>query len=192
MRLLEERIRRDGVVKSDQVLKADSFLNHQMDIGLFREMARQWHRDFADAPINKVLTVEASGIGIAAVVAEEFGVPAVFAKKSESINIDGTFYATRVRSFTHQRVYSVIVSTRFLGPDDHVLIVDDFMANGCAMDGLLQICDAAGATVEGVGIAIEKGFQPGGDRLRQRGIRVDSLAIVDSMDPQTGDITFRD
>lgn len=191
MRLLEERIRRDGVVKSDQVLKVDSFLNHQMDIGLFREMARQWHRDFADAPINKVLTVEASGIGIAAVVAEEFGVPAVFAKKSESINIDGTFYATRVRSFTHQRVYSVIVSTRFLGPDDHVLIVDDFMANGCAMDGLLQICDAAGATVEGVGIAIEKGFQPGGDRLRQRGIRVDSLAIVDSMDPQTGDITFR-
>lgn len=192
MRLLEERIRRDGVVKSDQVLKVDSFLNHQMDIGLFREMARQWHRDFADAPINKVLTVEASGIGIAAVVAEEFGVPAVFAKKSESINIDGTFYATRVRSFTHQRVYSVIVSTRFLGPDDHVLIVDDFMANGCAMDGLLQICDAAGATVEGVGIAIEKGFQPGGDRLRQRGIRVDSLAIVDSMDPQTGDIAFRD
>lgn len=192
MRLLEERIRRDGVVKSDQVLKVDSFLNHQMDIGLFREMGRQWHRDFADAPINKVLTVEASGIGIAAVVAEEFGVPAVFAKKSESINIDGTFYATRVRSFTHQRVYSVIVSTRFLGPDDHVLIVDDFMANGCAMDGLLQICDAAGATVEGVGIAIEKGFQPGGDRLRQRGIRVDSLAIVDSMDPQTGDITFRD
>jgi xanthine phosphoribosyltransferase len=192
VRLLEERIRRDGVVKSDQVLKVDSFLNHQMDIGLFREMARQWHRDFADAPINKVLTVEASGIGIAAVVAEEFGVPAVFAKKSESINIDGTFYATRVRSFTHQRVYSVIVSTRFLGPDDHVLIVDDFMANGCAMDGLLQICDAAGATVEGVGIAIEKGFQPGGDRLRQRGIRVDSLAIVDLMDPQTGDITFRD
>lgn len=192
MRLLEERIRRDGVVKSDQVLKVDSFLNHQMDIGLFREMARQWHRDFADAPINKVLTVEASGIGIAAVVAEEFGIPAVFAKKSESINIDGTFYATRVRSFTHQRVYSVIVSTRFLGPDDHVLIVDDFMTNGCAMDGLLQICDAAGATVEGVGIAIEKGFQPGGDRLRQRGIRVDSLAIVDSMDPQTGDITFRD
>lgn len=191
MRLLEERIRRDGVVKSDQVLKVDSFLNHQMDIGLFREMARQWHRDFADAPISKVLTVEASGIGIAAVVAEEFGVPAVFAKKSESINIDGTFYATRVRSFTHQRGYSVIVSTRFLGPDDHVLIVDDFMANGCAMDGLLQICDAAGATVEGVGIAIEKGFQPGGDRLRQRGIRVDSLAIVDSMDPQTGDITFR-
>jgi xanthine phosphoribosyltransferase len=192
VRLLEERIRRDGVVKSDQVLKVDSFLNHQMDIGLFRAMARQWHRDFADAPINKVLTIEASGIGIAAVVAEEFGVPAVFAKKSESINIDGTYYATSVRSFTHQRVYSVIVSTRFLGPDDHVLVIDDFMANGCAMDGLLQICDAAGATVEGVGIAIEKGFQPGGDRLRQRGIRVDSLAIVESMDPQTGDITFRD
>ncbi|MCI1998619.1 xanthine phosphoribosyltransferase [Olsenella porci] len=192
MRLLEERIRRDGVVKSDQVLKVDSFLNHQMDIGLFRAMARQWRQDFADAPINKVLTIEASGIGIAAVVAEEFGVPAVFAKKSESINIDGTYYATSVRSFTHQRVYSVIVSTRFLGPDDHVLVIDDFMANGCAMDGLLQICDAAGATVEGVGIAIEKGFQPGGDRLRQRGIRVDSLAIVESMDPQTGDITFRD
>jgi xanthine phosphoribosyltransferase len=179
-------------VKSDQVLKVDSFLNHQMDVGLFGEMARQWRQDFADAPINKVLTIEASGIGIAAVVAEEFGVTAVFAKKSESINIDGTYYATSVRSFTHQRVYSVIVSTRFLGPDDHVLVIDDFMANGCAMDGLLQICDAAGATVEGVGIAIEKGFQPGGDRLRQRGIRVDSLAIVESMDPQTGDITFRD
>ncbi len=192
MRLLEERIRRDGVVKSDQVLKVDSFLNHQMDVGLFGEMARQWRQDFADAPINKVLTIEASGIGIAAIVAEEFGVPVVFAKKSESINIDGTYYATSVRSFTHQRVYSVIVSTRFLGPDDHVLVIDDFMANGCAMDGLLQICDAAGATVEGVGIAIEKGFQPGGDRLRQRGIRVDSLAIVESMDPQTGDITFRD
>ena len=191
MKLLEERIKADGVVKSDQVLKVDSFLNHQMDIGLFRQMARQWRDDFRDAPINKVLTIEASGIAIAAIVAEELGVPVVFAKKSQSVNLDGTVYSTRITSFTHKRVYDVIVSAKFLGPNDHVLIIDDFMANGCAMDGLVEICEAAGATVEGIGIAVEKGFQPGGDSLRKRGYRVDSLAIVESMDSETGEIAFR-
>ena len=192
MKLLEERIKADGVVKSDQVLKVDSFLNHQMDIGLFRQMARQWRDDFRDAPINKVLTIEASGIAIAAIVAEELGVPVVFAKKSQSVNLDGTVYSTRITSFTHKREYDVIVSAKFLGPDDHVLIIDDFMANGCAMDGLVEICEAAGATVEGIGIAVEKGFQPGGDSLRKRGYRVDSLAIVESMDSETGEIAFRE
>lgn len=191
MELLEERIRQDGAVKSDQVLKVDSFLNHQIDLGLLRAMARQWREDFSDAPINKVLTIEASGIALAAVVAEELGVPAVFAKKSQSVNLDGTMYATQITSFTHGRVYDVIVSTKFLGEDDHVLIVDDFMANGCAMEGLLGICEAAGATVEGIAIAVEKGFQPGGDRLREKGYRVDSLAIVEAMDPATGEIRFR-
>ncbi len=191
VKLLEDRIRHDGTVKSDQVLKVDSFLNHQIDLGLLRTMAHQWCEDFKDAPINKVLTIEASGIAIAAVVAEEFGVPVVFAKKSQSVNLDGTVYATQITSFTHGRVYDVIVSTKFLGKDDHVLIVDDFMANGCAMEGLLEICQAAGAKVEGIGIAVEKGFQPGGDRLRERGYRVDSLAIIESMDPVTGQITFR-
>lgn len=192
VKLLEERIKADGVVKSDQVLKVDSFLNHQMDIGLFRQMARQWRHDFDGAPINKVLTIEASGIAIAAIVAEEFGVPVVFAKKSQSVNLDGTVYSTRITSFTHKREYDVIVSAKFLGPDDHVLIIDDFMANGCAMDGLVEICEAAGATVEGIGIAVEKGFQPGGDSLRKRGYRVDSLAIVESMDSETGEIAFRE
>ncbi|OFK22396.1 MULTISPECIES: xanthine phosphoribosyltransferase [Olsenella] len=191
MKLLEERISRDGVVKSGQVLKVDSFLNHQMDIGLFREMARQWRRDFSDVPINKVLTIEASGIAIAAIVAEEFGVPCVFAKKSQSVNLDGTVYATRITSFTHKRVYDVIVSSKYLGEGDHVLIIDDFMANGCAMDGLVEICRAAGAVIEGIGIAVEKGFQPGGEKLRSQGYRVDSLAIVDEMDPDTGAIVFR-
>lgn len=191
MKELEERIRRDGVVKSSQVLKVDSFINHQMDVDLFRDMAKQWHKDFADAPINKILTIEASGIGIAAVAATEFGVPAVFAKKSQSINLDGDVFSTKIKSFTHGRVYDVIVSKKFLGPDDHVLIVDDFLANGCAMDGLLDICKVAGATVEGIGIAVEKGFQPGGKHLRDEGYRVDSLAIVESMDPETNEIEFR-
>lgn len=191
MKLLEERIKADGIVKSDQVLKVDSFLNHQMDIGLFRQMARQWRDDFRDAPVNKVLTIEASGIAIAAIVAEELGVPVVFAKKSQSVNLDGIVYSTRITSFTHKHVYDVIVSAKFLGPNDHVLIIDDFMANGCAMGGLVEICEAAGATVEGIGIAVEKGFQPGGDSLRRRGYRVDSLAIVESMDSETGEIAFR-
>lgn len=192
MRLLEERIRRDGIVVDGDVLKVDSFINHQMDVGLFQEMARQWHEDFAVAPVNKILTIEASGIGIAAIVAAEFGVPAVFAKKSQSINLTGEVLTAKVTSFTHRRTYDVIVSRRFLGPADHVLIVDDFLANGCAIDGLVEICRQAGATVEGVGIAVEKGFQPGGARLRGEGLRVDSLAIVEAMDPATGTIAFRE
>jgi len=192
MKLLEERIRQDGVIKNGQVLKVDSFLNHQMDVQLFCAMAKEWHEHFKDAPINKVLTIEASGIGIAAVVAEEFGVPVVFAKKGQSINLDGTVYATRIQSFTHQRIYDVIVSHKFIGPEDHVLLIDDFMANGCAMDGLIEICEAAGATIEGIGIAVEKGFQGGGDNLRARGFIVDSLAIIESMDAQTGEIVFRE
>ena len=191
VKLLEERIARDGVVKSDGVLKVDSFLNHQMDVGLFNEMGKEFKRLFADAPINKVLTIEASGIGIAAIVAQHFNAPVVFAKKAQSINLDGEMYTTKIESFTHRRVYDVIVSKKFLGPDDHVLIIDDFLANGAALTGLLEIADAAGATVEGIGIAIEKGFQPGGALLRKRGYRLESLAIVDAMDPETGRIEFR-
>lgn len=190
MKLLEERIRKDGVVKEGGVLKVDSFLNHQLDVGLFQEMARQWHEDFAGKPVNKILTIEASGIGIAAIVACEFGVPVVFAKKSQSINIDGTVYATQVHSFTHGNDNNVIVSAKFIGPEDHVLLIDDFMANGAAMQGLIEICEAAGATVEGIGIAIEKGFQGGGERIRKLGYEVDSLAIVSSMDAETGEIEF--
>ena len=191
MELLEERIRRDGVVKSEGVLKVDGFLNHQMDINLFNEMGKELKRLFADAPINKILTIEASGIGIAAVVAQHFDVPVVFAKKSQSINLDGDVYSTKIQSFTHQRIYDVIVSKKFLGPDDHVLIIDDFLANGCALNGLIELVDGAGATVEGIGIAIEKGFQPGGDELREAGYDLRSLAIVEAMDPDSGAIEFR-
>lgn len=191
MELLEERIRRDGVVKKGGVLKVDAFLNHRMDVGLFDEMAQEWQRLFSGSPINKILTIEASGIGIAAVTALRFGVPVVFAKKTQSINLDGTMYSTRIHSFTHNREYDVIVSTRFLGPGDHVLIIDDFLANGAALRGLLEICESAGATVEGIGIAIEKGFQPGGDDLRTAGYNIQSLAIVEAMDPETGAIEFR-
>lgn len=191
MKALEDRILQDGVVKDGQVLKVDSFINHQMDVQLFKQMAQQWKSDFADAPINKIMTIEASGIGIAAIVAAEFGLPAVFAKKSQSINLDGSVYTTKIHSFTHQRDYDVIVSKKYIGPGDHVLIVDDFLANGCAVNGLIELCEAAGATVEGVGIAIEKGFQPGGAELRGRGYRVDSLAIVESMNAETGEIEFR-
>lgn len=191
MKLLEERIRRDGTVKAGNVLKVDSFLNHQMDIDLFNEMGKEWARLFADRPINKILTVEASGIGIACVAAQHFHVPVVFAKKTQSLNIDGEVYSTKIESFTHKRVYDVIVSKKFLNPDDHILIIDDFLANGCALEGLIDIVNKAGATVEGIGIAVEKGFQKGGDLIRSRGIRVESLAIVESMDDQTGEITFR-
>ncbi len=191
MKLLEDRIRRDGTVKSGDVLKVDAFLNHQMDVELFDAMAAEWQRAFAGKPINKILTIEASGIGIAAVAGARFGVPVVFAKKSQSINLDGTVYATRIKSFTHGRTFDVIVSMRYIGPDDHVLIIDDFLANGCALNGLIEICESAGATVEGIGIAIEKGFQPGGDDLRQRGYDLQSLAIVESMDAATGEIVFR-
>lgn len=191
MELLEERIRRDGVVKSEGVLKVDGFLNHQMDINLFNEMSKELKRLFADAPINKILTIEASGIGIAAVVAQHFNVPVVFAKKSQSINLDGDVYSTKIQSFTHQRIYDVIVSKKFLNADDHVLLIDDFLANGCALNGLIDLVEDAGATVEGIGIAVEKGFQPGGDDLRRRGYHLESLAIVQSMNPETGEIEFR-
>ena len=191
MRLLEDRIRRDGIVREGNVLKVDSFINHQMDIPLFREMAKEWKRLFAGKPINKVLTIEASGIGIAAVVASEFDVPVVFAKKSMSINLDYDNYETKIQSFTHKKIYNVIVSKKFLTPEDHVLIIDDFLANGCALRGLLEICESAGATVEGIGIAIEKGFQPGGDELREAGYDLRSLAIVEAMDPDSGAIEFR-
>ena len=191
MELLEERIRRDGVVKSEGVLKVDGFLNHQMDINLFNEMGKELKRLFADAPINKILTIEASGIGIAAVVAQHFNVPVVFAKKSQSINLDGDVYSTKIQSFTHQRIYDVIVSKKFLNADDHVLLIDDFLANGCALNGLIDLVEDAGAPVEGIGIAVEKGFQPGGDDLRRRGYHLESLAIVQSMNPETGEIEFR-
>lgn len=191
MKLLEERIQRDGIVKEGNVLKVDSFLNHQMDIDLFNEMGKEWAGLFAGCPINKILTVEASGIGIACVAAQHFHAPVVFAKKTQSLNIDGDVYSTKIESFTHKRVYDVIVSRKFLSPEDHVLIIDDFLANGCALEGLLQIVHDAGATVEGVGIAVEKGFQKGGDMIRSKGVRVESLAIVESMDAQTGEIVFR-
>lgn len=192
MKLLEERIRKDGSVKDGDVLKVDSFINHQMDVALFRAMGKEFKRLFADRPVNKILTIEASGIGIAAVVAEEFDVPVVFAKKAKSINLDGESYTTKIQSFTHQRVYDVIVSKKFLSSEDHILIVDDFMANGCAVNGLIDLIQSAGATVEGVGIAIEKGFQAGGKLIRDKGIRVESLAIIESMDAATGEIVFRD
>ena len=191
MKLLEERIREDGVVKEGNVLKVDSFLNHQMDIDLFNEMGKEWARLFADRPITKILTVEASGIGIACVAAQHFHVPVVFAKKTQSLNIDGEVYSTKIQSFTHKKIYDVIVSKKFIKPEDHILIIDDFLANGCALEGLLQIVEDAGATVEGIGIAVEKGFQKGGDLIREKGVRVESLAIVESMDAATGEIVFR-
>jgi len=191
MKLLEERIIRDGKVKQGGVLKVDSFLNHQMDVALFNAMGEEFKRLFADRPVNKILTIEASGIGIACVTAQHFNVPVVFAKKAQSINLDGEMLVTKIQSFTHQRVYDVIVSKKFLGPGDHVLIIDDFLANGCAVEGLIDLIRSAGAVVEGVGIAIEKGFQRGGEALRSRGIRVESLAIIESMDDKTGEITFR-
>ena len=191
MKLLEERIREDGVVKEGNVLKVDSFLNHQMDIELFNEMGKEWARLFADRPVTKILTVEASGIGIACVAAQHFHVPVVFAKKTQSLNIDGEVYSTKIQSFTHKKIYDVIVSKKFIKPEDHILIIDDFLANGCALEGLLQIVEDAGATVEGIGIAVEKGFQKGGDLSREKGVRVESLAIVESMDAATGEIVFR-
>ena len=192
MNFLEERIAKDGIVKEGNVLKVDSFLNHQMDIRLFDEMGAEFKRRFADASINKILTIEASGIGIACIVARHFGVPVVFAKKSKSINIDGDMYVAEVESFTHKCKNQVIVSKKFLGPEDHVLIIDDFLANGCALQGLISIVTEAGGTVEGIGIAIEKGFQNGGRIIRNLGYHLESLAIVDSMDASTGSITFRE
>ena len=192
MKLLEERIQKDGIVRPGNVLKVDSFINHQMDIKLFSEMAKEWKRLFAGKNITKILTIEASGIGIAAVTAMEFGVPVVFAKKSQSINLDYDNYTTKIESFTHKRVYDVIVSKKFLSAEDHILIIDDFLANGCALQGLISIVKSAGAEVAGIGIAIEKGFQPGGQVIRNLGYHLESLAIVDNMDYTTGEIKFRD
>lgn len=191
MKLLEDRIRKDGIVKEGHVLKVDAFLNHQMDVELINEMGKEWKKIFEDCEINKILTIEASGIGLAIIAAQYFNCPMVFAKKSQSVNIDGSVYATKIESFTHKRSYDVIVSKKYLGPDDHVLIIDDFLANGCAVNGLCDLIEEAGATLEGVGIAVEKGFQEGGNILRQRGIRVESLAIVDDMNDETGEIIFR-
>ena len=191
MNFMEERIVKDGIVKAGNVLKVDSFLNHQMDICLMEEIGREFKRRFADKPITKILTIEASGIGIAAFVAREFGVPMVFAKKSKSINIEGDMYVAEVESFTHGNKNQVIVSKKFLNAGERVLIVDDFLANGCALQGLISIVESAGAIVEGCGIVIEKGFQIGGRVIRNMGYRVESLAIVDAMDAETGKITFR-
>ena len=191
MNFLEERIVKDGAVKPGNVLKVDSFLNHQMDIALMEEIGREFKRRFAGKQINKVLTIEASGIGIAAFVAKEFGVPMVFAKKSKSINIDGEMLVAEVESFTHKNKNQVIVSKRFLTAEDRILIIDDFLANGCALMGLIQIANNAGASVEGLGIVIEKGFQSGGQIIRNLGYHLESLAIVDAMDAETGAITFR-
>ena len=192
MNFLEERIKKDGIVKAGNVLKVDSFLNHQMDTQLFSQMGEEFKRRFAEKKINKILTIEASGIGIACIVAMHFGVPVVFAKKSKSINIDGDMYIAEVESFTHKCKNQIIVSKKFLDADDHVLIIDDFLANGCALQGLISIVNEAGATVEGIGIAIEKGFQVGGQIIRNLGYQLESLAIVDAMDATTGEITFRE
>ena len=192
MNFLEERILKDGIVKEGNVLKVDSFLNHQMDINLFKQMGEEFKKRFADKNINKIMTIEASGIGIACVVASYFDVPVVFAKKSQSINIDGEVYVAEVESFTHKCKNQVIVSKKFLGPDDHVLVIDDFLANGCALQGLISIVAQAGGTVEGIGIAVEKGFQSGGRMIRNLGYQLESLAIVESMDAATGNVKFRD
>ena len=192
MNFLEERIVKDGIVKEGNILKVDSFLIHQMDVQLFQQMGEEFKRRFADKEINKILTIEASGIGIACVVARHFGnVPVVFAKKAQSINLDGDQYTTTVYSFTKQKEFPVIVAKKYLNAGDHVLLIDDFLANGKALRGLIDLCEAAGATVEGIGIAVEKGFQGGGDALRAEGYDVDSLARDQSRNPETGEITFR-
>lgn len=191
MKLLEDRIRRDGIVKEGNVLKVDSFLNHQMDVELFGQMGEEWKRLFAGQNITKILTIEASGIGIACIVAQHFHVPVVFAKKAQSVNIDGEVYSSKVESFTKKRVYDVIVSKKFLNENENVLIIDDFLANGCAVNGLIKLITDAGASIAGVGIAVEKGFQQGGDLIRKQGIHLESLAIVESMDASTGEIVFR-
>ena len=191
MNFLEERIAKEGIVKEGNVLKVDSFLNHRMDIALLEEMGKEFHRRFADKPITKVLTIETSGIAIAYPVAKAFGVPLVFAKKSESVKLDGDVYTAEVESFTEKKSNRVIVSKKFLTSEDRVLIIDDFLANGCALQGLISLAYLAGAEVSGIGIAIEKGFQEGGERIRNLGYRLESLAIVEHMDAKTGEITFR-
>jgi len=191
MNCLEEKIIKDGTVKEGNVLKVDSFLNHQMDIELFNEMGKEWKKRFEGKNINKILTIEASGIGIACIAAQHFGVPVVFAKKAKSINLEGDMYTAEVESFTHKNKNQVIVAKKFLNEDDHVLLIDDFLANGCALQGLIQIVQSAGATVEGIGIAIEKGFQAGGRTIRNLGYQLESLAIIDAMNADTGEIVFR-
>ena len=191
MQLLKDRILTDGVVKEGNILKVDSFLNHQMDIDLINEIGKEFKKRFDHCPITKILTIEASGIGIACIAAQYFHVPVVFAKKAQSVNLDGEMYTTKVESFTHRKVYDVILSKKFLGPEDHVLLIDDFLANGCALQGLISIVGQAGGTVEGIGIAIEKGFQPGGAKIREMGYPLESLAIVESMDDATGTVVFR-
>lgn len=192
MNFLEERIQKDGIVKEGNVLKVDTFLNHQMDIRLFKQMGEEWKKRFEGTYINKILTIEASGIGIACIASEYFDVPVVFAKKAKSVNIDGEMYVAEVESFTHKCKNQVIVSKKFLGPEDHVLIIDDFLANGYALQGMISIVSQAGATVAGIGIAVEKGFQPGGRTIRNLGYHLESLAIIESMDAATGKINFRD
>ena len=192
MNCLEKRIAKDGIVKEGNVLKVDSFLNHQMDIELMNEIGKEFYERFKGKNINKILTIEASGIAIAYAAALQFKVPVLFAKKSKSINIAGDTYVAEVESFTHKNKNTVIVSKQFLSPDDHVLIIDDFLANGCALQGLISIVDQAGGTVEGIGIAVEKGFQMGGQIIRNLGYQLESLAIVESMDHTTGEIVFRE
>jgi xanthine phosphoribosyltransferase len=191
MQLLKDRIRKDGIVKQGNVLKVDSFLNHQMDIDLINEIGKEFKRLFEKEKITKILTIEASGIGIACIVAQYFNVPVVFAKKAQSINIEGEVFATKIESFTHKKTYDVIVSKKFLKPTDRVLIIDDFLANGCALVGLIDLVISSGASVEGIGIVIEKGFQSGGEIIREMGIHLESLAIVDSMNAEEGTIEFR-
>ena len=192
MNIVEKRILRDGIVKAGNVLKVDSFLNHQIDVALLDEIAKELKRRFGDAPVTKVLTIETSGIAIACAVAREYGAPVVFAKKAKTVNLDGEMYVAEVESFTHKKTNKVIVAKKFLNENDHVLIVDDFLANGCALQGLISIVDSAGAEVTGCGIVIEKGFQEGGHRIRNLGFRLESLAIIESMDDETGEVVFRE
>ena len=192
MQLLKDRIRKDGKIKEGNVLKVDSFLNHQMDVKLFQEIGKEFKRRFADEEITKILTIEASGIGIACVAAEVFDVPVVFAKKTQTKNIAGDVYTTKVESFTHGRVYDIIVSKEFLGKGDKVLLIDDFLANGKALEGLAELVTKSGAELVGAGVVIEKGFQVGGDIILSKGIHLESLAIVESMDEKTGEVVFRD
>ncbi len=192
MQLLKDRIRKDGKIKEGNVLKVDSFLNHQMDVKLFQEIGKEFKRRFEGEEITKILTIEASGIGIACVAAEVFDVPVVFAKKTQTKNIAGDVYTTKVESFTHGRVYDIIVSREFLGKGDKVLLIDDFLANGKALEGLAELVKKSGAELVGAGVVIEKGFQVGGDIIRSKGIHLESLAIVESMDEKTGEVVFRD
>lgn len=192
MELLKDRIRKDGKIKAGNILKVDSFLNHQMDTDLFTEIGKEFKRRFQDAEVTKILTIEASGIGIACIAAQSFRVPVVFAKKTQTKNIAGDVYTTKVQSYTHGRIYDIIVAKEFLGKGDKVLLIDDFLANGKALEGLIDLVEVSGAELAGAGIVIEKGFQAGGDALRKRGIRLESLAIVENMDEKTGSIVFRD